>query len=128
MKKLELVEKTSETDQARIREERAEPVNALADPGSGKPHIPREYRDLVEVFSEKSDMLFPHRPTDCAIEMKLPKPKMYVMTQGDGGVEEFCGQEPGERIHSARKIPGASPCTVQQERWFHETVRGFPLN
>ncbi|XP_058041925.1 uncharacterized protein LOC131199783 [Ahaetulla prasina] len=48
--------------------------------------IPKEYWDLREVFSEKaSDVLPPHRPIDCAIDIlpgvKLPKPKAYPMTQ-----------------------------------------------
>lgn len=49
------------------------------------PAIPKEYRDLQDVFSEKGlDELPPHRPTDCAIEFlpgtKLPKLKLYSMT------------------------------------------------
>lgn len=43
-------------------------------------------KDLAEVFSKESNMLPPHRPTDCAIKIlagaKLPNPKMYVMTPG----------------------------------------------
>lgn len=51
----------------------------------GNPRIPKEYWDLRDVFSERgSDMLTPHRPTDCSIEIilgaKLPKLKLYSMT------------------------------------------------
>lgn len=48
--------------------------------------FPSVYDDLAAVFSEEEcEVLPPHRPTDCAIEFipgaKLPKPRMYSMTQ-----------------------------------------------
>lgn len=50
--------------------------------------FPPEYNDLKEVFSEtECEVLPPHRPTDCAIELvpgvKLPKPRMYSMTPAE---------------------------------------------
>ncbi|ETE60370.1 hypothetical protein L345_13890, partial [Ophiophagus hannah] len=55
--------------------------------------ILREYKDLMEVFSEtECDVLPPHHETDCAIEIipraKLPKPKMYAMMLQE--MQEMC--------------------------------------
>lgn len=57
---------------------------AVSVTGGPLPGIPREYRDLVDVFSKgASDELPPHRTTDCAIEIllggKLPKPKCTLL-------------------------------------------------
>lgn len=51
----------------------------------GDPCIPRKYWSLKKVFNEQElDVLPPHHPTDCAIEIlpwaKLSKPKMDSMT------------------------------------------------
>lgn len=49
-----------------------------------EPLIPKEYRDLAEVFSKReSNVLLPHCPMFCTIEIvpgaKLPKLKLYSM-------------------------------------------------
>lgn len=56
--------------------------------GEEKQYIPREYSDLMEMFSNREyDVLPSHCPMDCAIEIlpgaKLPNPKMYSMAPKD---------------------------------------------
>lgn len=51
----------------------------------GTPQVPKEYQDLMGVFSEEECNTPPsHCPTDCATEFipgaKLPKPNIYSMT------------------------------------------------
>lgn len=58
---------------------------ATLEPWPGNPQIPREYQDLVGVFSKgECNVLSPHHSTDCTIEFmpgaKLPKLQMFSMT------------------------------------------------
>lgn len=65
-----------------VRKVKAEPAKMLAESEASQPLIPKKYSNLAEVFSERdSDVLPPHHPMDCAIEImlgaKMPKLKMY---------------------------------------------------
>lgn len=63
---------------------KAKSLKAAFELPSEAPLIPKEYKDLVEVFSEECNTLPTHWPTDCSIKIlaraKFFKPKMYSIS------------------------------------------------